>query len=213
MNTLQNSLKQLKQRKPEKHTKIDFPDLRKPKKVCFFVHNYSFWECFWGPKSALGPGTEQKNQKKPGYLKMSGKKRLFRGESYTENPKSVPHLAGHLQSEMSYKVVYNKRPVLGVFRVFRVFTCFACFRYLSTFDGFLRFCAHTAHTWKIIAHIHTHMTDHSTHTAHIQHTYSTYSTHTAHIQHTYSTYSTHTAHIQHTYIQHIQRTYSTYSTF
>jgi len=38
---------------------------------------------------------------------MSGKKRLFRGESYTGNPKSVLCLAGHLQSGMSYKAVYK----------------------------------------------------------------------------------------------------------
>ena len=38
---------------------------------------------------------------------MSGKKRLFRGESYTGNPKSVLCLAGHLKSGMSYKAVYK----------------------------------------------------------------------------------------------------------
>ena len=40
---------------------------------------------------------------------MSGQNILFRGASYTRNPKSVLCLAGHLKSEMSYKVVYNIR--------------------------------------------------------------------------------------------------------
>ena len=41
--------------------------------------------------------------------KMSGKKTLFRGASYSENPKSVLCLAGHLQSGLPYKAVYNIR--------------------------------------------------------------------------------------------------------
>ena len=41
--------------------------------------------------------------------KMSGKKRLFRGASYSESAKSVLCLAGHLQSGLPYKAVYNIR--------------------------------------------------------------------------------------------------------
>jgi len=52
----------------------------------------------------------KKNQKKVPEVDFQVKKRLFRGESYTEIPKSVPDLAGHLQSEMSYKAVYKFGP-------------------------------------------------------------------------------------------------------
>ena len=38
---------------------------------------------------------------------MSAQKKLFRGASYIETRKSVLRLAGHLQSEMSYKAVYK----------------------------------------------------------------------------------------------------------
>ena len=51
----------------------------------------------------------KKNTKKVPYWQMSGKKTLFRGASYTRNPKSVLCLAGHLKSGMSYKAVYNIR--------------------------------------------------------------------------------------------------------
>ena len=40
---------------------------------------------------------------------MSGQKTLFRGASYTRNPKSVLCLAGHLKSGSPYKAVYNIR--------------------------------------------------------------------------------------------------------
>ena len=48
-------------------------------------------------------------QKKSSNGKMSGQKTLFRGASYTRNPKSVLCLAGHLKSGSTYKAVYNIR--------------------------------------------------------------------------------------------------------
>ena len=63
-------------------------------------------------KVLLVPESERflkKNQKKVPDQQNHVKKRLFRGESYIEIAKSVLHLAGHLQSALSYKAVYNIR--------------------------------------------------------------------------------------------------------
>ena len=55
-------------------------------------------------KNAVGGRTSTEKSRKRKYLgegQMSGKKILFRGETYTNSPKSVPRLAGHLPCGMS----------------------------------------------------------------------------------------------------------------
>ena len=121
MNTLQNTYKVPKTTKTTKTHDFRVLEVSKSEKRPFFCAQLFCSGAFFFRKSAAGAGKLGGNRKKCPEGKMSGKKRLFRGESYTENPKSVPHLAGHLQSEMSYKVVYNKHLFS---RVFMDFTCF-----------------------------------------------------------------------------------------
>ena len=168
MNTLQNTYKVPKTTKTTKTHDFRVLEVSKSEKRPFFCAQLFLLGAFFFRKNAPAAGTERRNRKMCPNGKMSGKKRLFRGESYTENPKSVPHLAGHLQSEMSYKAVYNKRLFSRVFTVFRVFTCFGGFGVFSLSEHFCWFpevLAQTqrlddTHTW------HTHI--HGTYT-HIQH--------------------------------------------